>query len=317
MPEKLFRCMFRILKEVLKSIIPPSIVHRVRCASVNNKHKKCGSEIKWIVGSLSGVLLQDFKPLKKIDGHKIIWQYWAQGFESTNMPDLVKVCLRSVELHSEGYKLFRISDKNINEYIEIPDWLRNRMTIMSKAHFSDLLRCVVLSLYGGLWLDAAVFLSGDIPQYIYEDDFFLYRRDDREKNKVFWENTFAYYFGYSPDFSVKSLIGIMYSLKDGRVVSDFAEMLLTFWKNYDNSPDYFFFQILIEEYFKQHPELLPRIINDTIPHLLRQYINETPAPGYSVPDILKETTVHSLNYKSSVACENLLSLFPEYIKYLN
>lgn len=309
--------MFTIQKTALKFIIPQSIVRWIRGVCVKNKQKKCSSELNWIVGSLSGDLLREFKPLKKLEEHKIIWQYWAQGFESTDMPDLVKICLRSVELHNGGYTLIRISDKNINEYIEIPDWVRDRMTIMSKAHFSDLLRCVILSLYGGLWLDAAVFLSGDIPQYICENDFFMYRRDEREKNKVFWENTFAYYWGYSPDFAVKSLIGIMYSLRGGRVVSDFAEMLLMFWKNYDYSPDYFFFQILIEEYFKQHPEWLPIIVNDTIPHLLRQYINETPAPGYSVSDILGETTVHSLNYKSQVACENLLSLFPEYIKYLN
>lgn len=169
---------------------------------------------------------------------------------------------------------------------------------------------------GGVWLDAAIFMSGDIPKYIVKDDFFMYRRDELEKNKLFWESTFAYYFGYSPDFLVKSLIGIMYAKKGNNVVSDFATMLLTFWKNYDYAPDYFFFQILIEDYFKKHPESLPIIINDTIPHLLRQYVNEMPAPDYSVSDILKETTIHSLNYKNDVCCKNLLFLFPEYGKYL-
>ena len=88
-------------------------------------------------------------------------------------------------------------------------------------------------------------------KYIVKDDFFMYRRDELEKNKLFWESTFAYYFGYSPDFLVKSLIGIMYAKKGNNVVSDFATMLLTFWKNYDYAPDYFFFQILIEDYFKK------------------------------------------------------------------
>ena len=109
----------------------------------------------------------------------------------------------------------------------------------------------------------------------------------------------------------------MHARKGTKVISDFAKMLLTFWNKYDCSPDYFFFQILIEEYFKKHPERVPRIVNDTIPHLLRQYINEMPVPDYSVADILKETTIHSLNYKNDVACKNLLFLFPEYKKHLN
>ena len=96
----------------------------------------------------------------------------------------------------------------------------------------------------------------------------------------------------------------------------FARMLLAFWKSNDHSPDYFFFQILIEEYFKRNPESLPRIVNDTIPHLLRQYVNEMPAPNNSVSDILRATTIHSLNYKNDVCCKNLLFLFPEYGKYL-
>lgn len=73
----------------------------------------------------------------------------------------------------------------------------------------------------------------------------------------------------------------------------------------------------MEEYFKRHPESMPEIVNDTIPHLLRQYINGNPVPGYSFSDILQKTTVHSLNYKNDVACENLLTLFPEYRRYLN
>ena len=304
------------LKKILKQLIPQFVIRRIRYVYIIKKQRKCQAELVWLVDSVSNKLLSEIKPLKKIENQKIVWQYWAQGIDSSSMPDLVKVCLKSVEKHTSGYTLIRLSDENLNEYLDFPDWLKDKMSVMSKAHFSDLLRCVILSLYGGVWLDAAIFMSGDIPKYIVKDDFFMYRRDELEKNKLFWESTFAYYFGYSPDFLVKSLIGIMYAKKGNNVVSDFATMLLTFWEKYDCSPDYFFFQILIEEYFKRNPESLPRIVNDTIPHLLRQYVNEMPAPGYSVSDILKETTIHSLNYKNDVCCKNLLFLFPEYGKYL-
>ena len=305
------------LKETLKSILPQSLVRRIRHNFIIKKQKKCRLYLNGVMENFSDGLFSEIKPLKKIDNPKVIWQYWAQGFESSNIPDLVKVCLKSVELNKSDYALIRLSDENIDEYLELPGWIKDKMSIMSKAHFSDLLRCIILSLYGGVWLDAATFLTGEIPHYVVKEDFFLYRRDGKEKHKAFWESTFAYYFGYSAEFYVKSLIGIMYSRKGGTAVSDFASMLLTFWKNYDSAPDYFFFQILIEEYFERHSELLPQKVNDTIPHLLRQYINELPAPDYSFPDILKETTIHSLNYKSEIACQNLLALFPEYKKHLN
>ena len=306
------------LKKIIKYFIPHFVFRRIRYIYIISKQKKVQRSYNWIIDSEVDHLLREIKPLQKIDNKKIVWQYWAQGFEDSNMPNLVKVCLKSVEEHTSGYCLIRLSDENLNEYLEFPKWLKDKMLIMSKAHFSDLLRCIVLSLYGGVWLDAATFMSGNIPQYIVSDDFFMYRRDIQEKNKNYWENTFAYYFGYSPKFLVKSLIGIMYAKKGSVVVSDFASILLAFWKNYDYTPDYFFFQILIEEYFIKHPELLPRVVNDTIPHLLRQYINEMPAPGYySVANILKETTMHSLNYKNDVSLKNLLVSFPEYKKYLN
>lgn len=73
----------------------------------------------------------------------------------------------------------RLLKEFLNEWIEMPCWLYKKKTIMSKAHFADLLRCMLLSLYGGLWLDASVFLTGEIPEYIFKENFFMYRRDDQ------------------------------------------------------------------------------------------------------------------------------------------
>lgn len=309
-------------KVILRSILPDALLRKVRSHFVIKKHRLCKMHLKGIEENISDQFLAEIKPMKEIIGNKrIIWQYWGQGFDSNDVPDLIKICLKSVELNTSGYNLIRVSDKNVHEFLEIPKWLKDIMSNMSKPHYSDLIRCLLLSKYGGLWLDAAVFLTGAIPEYIFKNSFFIYRRDDSEKNKKYWEGTFAYYFGWNPAFLVRSLIGIMYVDKNKcdlghKVVSDFASMLIAYWRNNDNDIDYFFFQILIEQYLKSHPELMPDVVNDTIPHLLRQYINEKPVPGYSIEDILNETTCHSLNYKNDKACTNLLKLFPQYRIYL-
>ena len=305
------------LKKILGTLAPGWILRRIRRVRAL-KIQRNVIRMQGVTNCVPEFYCYRIKALKRIPADKkIIWQYWADGFDSPNIPELVKVCLRSVEKHTPQYLLFRLSDENLNGWIEMPCWLYKKKTIMSKAHFADLLRCMLLSLYGGLWLDASVFLTGEIPEYIFKENFFMYRRDDSEKDRIYWESTFANYFCWSPQFAVRSLIGVMYAKDKCKVVSDFASILLAFWEHNDRASDYFFFQILIEEYFRKHPESEPKIFNDTVPHLLRQYINENPAPGYSFSDILRKTTVHSLNYKSDVACRNLLDLFPEYRKYLN
>ena len=138
------------LKKILKQLIPQFVIRRIRYVYIIKKQKKCQTELNWLVESVSNQFLSEIKPLKKFDNHKIVWQYWAQGIDSSNIPDLVKVCFKSVEMHTSGYTLIRLSDENLNEYLDFPDWLKDKMSVMSRAHFSDLLRCVILSLYGGV-----------------------------------------------------------------------------------------------------------------------------------------------------------------------
>ncbi len=297
----------------IRQLIPDALWRRIRYALIIRNHKRCQRELNSLIEQTDNELLSEIKPLKKLPDDKIvIWQYWAQGLDSKSMPQLINICFQSVEKYSQDYTLIRVSDENINEFLEFPDWLKEKVQHLTRALFSDLLRCLLLSKYGGLWLDATTFLTGAPPSYLFGSDLFMYQRDDSELNKEFWENTFAYYWSWSPKFLVKALTGIMYASKGNKAIEDLASLQLSYWKSNMQSPNYFFIQILIELYYRKYPQYRPKIVNDTIPHLLRQYINECPVPGYSIDDILRKTTLHSLNYKNSKAFENLLALFPEY-----
>lgn len=46
---------------------------------------------------------------------------------------------------------------------------------MSDAALSDLIRFSLLEHFGGTWIDATVLLTGKIPEYILESDFFAFR----------------------------------------------------------------------------------------------------------------------------------------------
>lgn len=281
------------------------------------KHRRVALKLKGLVEDcVSGRLEKPIiKPLVDLPKDKsVIWQYWAQGME--NVPPLVRICMESVDKYATpDYQIIRLSDDNLANYIEIPDWLEKRRESgqISVAHFSDILRCMLLATYGGLWLDACTLLTGKLPEMLFKYDFFVYQRDPSEPHKKYWENTFAYYWGWDKNFRVRILIGIMYAKAGSRVISDITAMLCAFWKSHDKAPDYFFFMILFDLYIEKNKELNCPIYNDCVPHMLRQVISGE-YPYLNVKEILETTSVHSLNNKNPKAADNLKVLLGTYIE---
>ena len=275
------------------------------------KHRRVALKLKGLVedcvsGRLEKPIIKALVDLPK--DKSVIWQYWAQGME--NVPPLVRICMESVDKYATpDYQIICLSDDNLADYVEIPDWLEKRRASgqISVAHFSDILRCMLLATYGGLWLDACTLLTGKLPEMLFKYDFFVYQRDPSEPHKKYWENTFAYYWGWDKDFRVNILIGIMYAKAESKVILDITAMLCAFWKSHDKAPDYFFFQILFDLYIEKNRDLNCPVYNDCVPHMLRQAINEE-YPYLSVCEILEKTSVHSLNYKNPRAAGRLLEL---------
>ncbi len=90
-----------------------------------------------------------------------IWVFWGQGAE--NMPVLIKACYNQLKSNNKNVHL--ITNKNINEYIEISPLIFDKLHNgkITWAHFSDLIRMSLLSKYGGLWVDATVWVPKELP----------------------------------------------------------------------------------------------------------------------------------------------------------
>ena len=231
-------------------------------------------------------------PKAKFDTDRIIWQYWAQGYD--NVPPVVRQCLDSIDKYATGYTIVRLTDANLSDYLDLPDFVQQKRAVYSRAFFSDLLRLMLLKTYGGVWLDATIFLSKPLPEEYLDYPFFVFRRDPEEPNQHYWRNTYAYYFGWAKGFRVNMLSSIMYSKKGSLTASDLCNYLLLWWKEHSDLPDYFFLQILFDVY--QGKESYP-LVSDTLPHCLQQSIND---PGFNLmtrEDILKTIPVHKLTYK--------------------
>ena len=121
------------LKKILGTLAPGWILRRIRRVRALKIQRNVIRMQGGVTNCVPEFYCYRIKALKRIPADKkIIWQYWADGFDSPNIPELVKVCLRSVEKHTPQYLLFRLSDENLNEWIEMPCWLYKKRPLCQK-----------------------------------------------------------------------------------------------------------------------------------------------------------------------------------------
>lgn len=76
-------------------------------------------------------ILKDYLDLKKgkdieitakknIKNKKIIWQFWAQGWQFENLPDIVKLCYLSVERYKGDHIVIRLDENTMYDYLDFP-----------------------------------------------------------------------------------------------------------------------------------------------------------------------------------------------------
>ncbi|MFR9566868.1 MAG: capsular polysaccharide synthesis protein [Rikenellaceae bacterium] len=98
--------------------------------------------------------------LRRVEEPKI-WIFWGQGED--NMPPLIRACYRQLT-HLNGNSVLLTND-NLHNYVELPPIIYEKVHdgMVSWANYSDIIRNRLLSRYGGLWLDATVWVSQRVP----------------------------------------------------------------------------------------------------------------------------------------------------------
>ncbi len=89
-----------------------------------------------------------------------IWVCWLQGEDQ--MPEVVKICYESLKRNCpENCKIQLITEKHLHELLDIPPFITHRLKIgsLSRTHFSDYIRIALLNRYGGIWIDATIYVS--------------------------------------------------------------------------------------------------------------------------------------------------------------
>ncbi|GJM57545.1 capsular polysaccharide synthesis protein [Erysipelotrichaceae bacterium 66-17] len=252
--------------EILRLAVSNKILNRLK-----KKYKKYTEEY----------IKNDHSSYNGITSNKV-WVCWFQGFD--NAPELVKKCILSQQKNLKNKEFIILTEKNYSEYVEFPDFIVEKINkgVITKTHLSDLLRLELLKKYGGTWIDATVYVSGKIPDYMLESDLFVFQ--DLKP-------------GLDGHCTALSSWFITAKIQNP-IISLTLNLLYEYWKTHDKMIDYFllhdFFQIAIEAYPGEWDKVIP--FSNATPHilLLRLFENYNKEVWTATKN---QTPIHKLSYK--------------------
>ena len=208
-----------------------------------------------------------------------IWVCWFQGIE--NAPEIVKICNKSLYKYMGDKDIHIITEKNMNEYVELPDFIIDKWKkgIISYAHLSDILRTELLIKYGGMWVDATTLFTESVPQYVYRKPLFLLQYKTLE------------------DLSIDINSWFIYAQPNCRILLVVRELLYTYWKQENVISEYFLWHQFVQMAFSKYKEDYENIdyVSEMMSHslfynLFRKYDSE------HWKQIKRCSSIHKLSY---------------------
>ena len=169
------------------------------------------------------------------DAQEKIFTIWLQGEDKA--PPLVQACFRSVRAHCKQ-ELVVLDEEMLRKYITLPDiiWKKRAQGKIKNAHFADICRVELLYEYGGIWLDSTGFATSAIPDWIIDEDFFVYMAGDG--------GAFAYSFMQNCFIRAR---------RGAYLLDAWRAMILDYWVHENRSFDYFMHQLLFKTLVTNDP----------------------------------------------------------------
>lgn len=186
------------------------------------------------------------KPVKNDDKEKI-FTIWLQGEDKA--PALVKACFRSIRKHCKQ-ELIVLDEKTLFDYISLPQVIveKYKKGKIKPAHFADICRVELLYEHGGFWLDSTDFATGPIPDWIVEQDFFVYMAGQVVGSP----------YSYMQNCFIRAR-------KGAYLLAAWRAMMLDFWIHEDHCFDYFMHQLMFKTLVQNDPRAIKYF--EKMPHV--------------------------------------------------
>jgi len=220
----------------------------------------------------------------------VIWTMWLQGED--NAPQLVKRCFQQMRLFYGVENVIVIDERNVKEYVNIPEyvWAKYKDGIISRTHFSDIIRVLLLCTHGGVWIDSTCYLSDRLPAEFFSTQLFAFQNPDC-------------FFG-----AHKASSWFIIANKNSLILNLVRLMLLEFWKKNNKLDDYFLFHVFFSiatdatDLTRNEWSKVPFFNNDT-PQIMRRELS-LPYNANRFASLCKMSSIHKLSYKLDVHAHN-------------
>lgn len=221
-------------------------------------------------GAAMGYLKRYGKAVSKVVPEKIdttpeperAFTIWFQGEEKA--PELVKACFRSMRRHLKQ-ELVVLDEKTLFDWITLPDHIVRKWREGKIPHtqFSDICRIELLFEHGGLWFDATDYVTAPVPEYIMDEDFFVFMAGEKIRGSY---------------AVIQSCF--MRARKGNPVMGVWREANSIYWKDEDSKINYFIHHLLLKlsidvnEIARENFARMPKVDQDPTHALWGEHCND-------------------------------------------
>lgn len=212
-----------------------------------------------------------------------VWVFWWQGEKEA--PEIIRRCISSVCRNANTHPVHIINKDNYRDFVEIPAHIAGKLEngTISLTHFSDFLRMALLYKYGGLWVDASVYVQQTIAEIAFELPVFTIRNPGMDFSNISnWEWTVGVFGGWK-----------------GHILFHVMEKLLCqYWQDFDFLLDYYVFDYMVKLVYDTCPAVRSEI--QAIPSGNSDFYflqNNANAPAEQHPLPVCDTWLFKLSWK--------------------
>ena len=225
--------------------------------------------------------------VKRNIGEKIpVWVCWLQG--EKNMPEICRACVnRMRKILPNKFELILLTYDNYLSYIDIPNEIveKHKKGVISAPNYSDIIRFALLSMYGGVWLDATIYLTKDIVSMMVEQKFYTVNFYEKDAPLL--------------DASRGKWTGFLCASERNSIVARFTyDALLQYWEEHNLAVDYLAVDYIIWAGYENVFQIKKLI--DTVPYNNKEFdllnqIFEEPALKDTINLLMSSNGFYKIN----------------------
>ena len=234
---------------------------------------------------------------------QIIWQMWWQGEDKA--PELVQKCFQSVKKYYPNNRIV-ITEDNYKQYVDVPEFILDKFKkgIIGPALFSDIIRLLLLTRHGGVWIDSTCLLTAPIPENVLNQDVFYFKSTTWSQNPTVPTERLLEKLIKIPTYSGAIHSGsswFIVSKPNNILLENLCKIMFEYWKNEDLMVDYYLFHLLLSISIvnnKSCKECFEKMytLSNRNPHLLQMSL-ENNFDQELFEDIKNYSFIHKLRHK--------------------